>query len=139
MHVFWNHDGDGPDAADAEDNPPVDLAEALRIWRDELPGVEDDFFGLVDSAGHTVQFYFNETPATDPEAPLEERQTIQFDLPVQALGGSYVRMVDRDTAEELIEFAFASGGDPVDFESKFGVFDFLPWGEGDEDGEDEDD
>jgi hypothetical protein len=118
MRVFWNDSGKGPAPDGAE---PADLERAKALWRDAVRGVEDNFLGLIDDDGRTIQFYVDEgiPESTDDASQLA---IVDMDLPIPERRGSYVARVRLGDVEALIEKAFRVGADPRQF-----IVEFQPW------------
>lgn len=108
MKAFWNDCGRGP----SPDRPvDVHLAQAQDIWAD-TSGVEGNFFGLIDAAGRTIQFYFTDG-IPDHVEDASHLEIVLLDLPVPEKGGSYSKQVSVGDVHELIALAFSVGADPL--------------------------
>jgi hypothetical protein len=112
MKAFWNDSGRGLQSSDARE---VDLVEARLIWSDDVRGVKDNFFGLIDDEDRCVQFYFEDSIPDDIEDPAHLR-IILMDFPVPSMKGSYSKPVTIGEVHELIRKAFESGADHRNFE-----------------------
>src|SRR5689334_8279088 len=101
MKAFWNDCGRVP-----EENEPVevDLHGAGLIRSDEVRGVAGNFFGLVDDAGRTVQFYF-ENGIPDHVDEARHLRIVLMDFPQPERKGSYSALVTIGEVHELIERA----------------------------------
>ena len=119
MKVFWNDCGRGVRSDSAMD---VDLEEARRIWSDEVFGVEGNFFGLIDDAGNTIQFYFEEG-IPDHVDDAGHLRIVRMDFPIPDRRGSYGALVTIGEVQGLIERAFQVGANYVEF----GDVEFSPW------------
>lgn len=105
MKVFWNDGGHGVEAANSA---PVSREEALRLWSDEVRGVEGNFLGLTDDAGRTIQFYFAES-IPDHVDDAGYLRIVDVDIPVPERGGSFVKRVCVADVADLIDQAFTIG------------------------------
>ena len=119
MKAYWNDCGRGPDANSSVE---VDLRQAGLIWSDEVRGVEGNFFGLVDDAGNTVQFYF-ESGIPDHADDAGHLRIVLMDFPQPERNGSYAARVTVGEVHGLMEKVFRVGADWRAFE---GVR-FTPW------------
>ena len=118
MKAFWNDCGQGQ----APDSPTeVDLVQAQNIWSDGS-GVQGNFFGLVDSQGRTLQFYFTDGIPDDVE-DARHLEIVLLDFPIPEKKGSYSKQVSIGEVHALIALAFSVGADY----SSFPGVKFSPW------------
>lgn len=119
MKVFWNNCGRGPDS-----NAPkeVDRKEATEIWLGKVRGIHKNFFGLVDDAGRTIQFYFDESIPDDVEDASHLR-IVYMDFPLPERKGSFGAQVTVGEVQAMIAKAFAVGADHMQFDN----LKFNPW------------
>ena len=119
MKIFWNGSGDGPEADDAKE---ANLQEAMRVWSDEMTGVEGDFLGLVDGQDRTIQFIYDEDVPEDAD-DVNDLAIITMDFPRPEKQGSYTARVTIGAVGELIGKAFKAGADPGQFDD----VEFVAW------------
>lgn len=119
VKAYWNDCNMGLASYDARD---VDLREAGLIWTHQVRGVAGNFLGLVDDAGRTVQFFFEQCiPNRIDDAG--HLQIVLLDFPQPELNGSCARRVAIGGILGLIETAFREGADHRRFEPPG----FAPW------------
>ncbi|QTN28787.1 hypothetical protein HZ993_02760 [Rhodoferax sp. AJA081-3] len=118
MKAFWSDCGQGP----ASDTPvELDLVQAKNTWSD-ASGVKGNFFGLIDTQGRTIQFYFTED-IPDHFEDARHLEIVLLDIPVQGKRGSYSKQVSIGEVHGLIALAFSVGVD----HSSFPGLSFSSW------------
>jgi len=97
------------------------LNEALDRWADGS-GAEGNFFGLIDSADNTMQFYFEDSipDGVDDASHLE---IVLVDFPQPELGGSYQKLISIDESSKWIQLGFEVG---LDYNQHNGL-EFVKW------------
>jgi hypothetical protein len=118
VKAFWQ---DGKRGVDANDAREMTRTKALDAWAD-LRGMRGNFFGIVDDAGRTLQFYFEEA-IPDGVDDARHLRIVRAEIPAPDRNGSYAALVTIGEASQLIERVFVSGADPA----AFAQFTFDPW------------
>jgi hypothetical protein len=119
MKIFWNDCGRGVSSHSAT---AVDVEAASLIWSDDVRGVKGNFLGLVDQAGNTIQFYFDEGIPDDVD-DASHLPIVFMDFPKPEMQGSYARHVRIGDVDDLIRHAFEVGAN----HEHFGDLQFLSW------------
>jgi hypothetical protein len=119
MKAFWKERSRGVDSDHAVE---VDIAQAGLIWSDELLGIEGNFFGLIDDAGRTIQFRFEES-IPDHVDDAGHLTIFYLDFPMPELKGSYGAHVKIKDVHGLIKKAFEIGADHRKYQGLM----FAPW------------
>jgi len=118
MKAFWSDSGEGP----SSDAPiDVNIIQAKNIWSD-ASACEGNYFGLIDSYGRTIQFYFTDG-IPDHIEDARHLKIVLLDFPIPEKGGSYSRKVSIGEVHMLLDQAFKTGADHVLFTG----LSFIPW------------
>ena len=111
MKLFW-HDrvsGRGVNSAEAR---TATLSEAQLVWTDEVRGVQNNFLGLIDDAGLTIQFMFEED-VPDSVDDAHFLRIVRVDFPCPERHGSFTTMTTIGESLRWIRDAFDKGADPA--------------------------
>jgi hypothetical protein len=118
MKAFWSDCGSGPSSEAAVD---VEVHQAKNIASD-ISGARGNFFGFIDGAGNTIQFYFDKSIPNDVD-DASHLDIVLMDFPCLQLHGSYGTRVTIGQIHGLIERAFEFGADY----RQFGSLKFSKW------------
>ncbi len=87
----------------------------------ELRGVEGNFYGLIDDANRTIQFYFADG-IPDHVGDARHLEIVDVDFPCPEKGGSYTKRISIGAVSDYIEMAFEVGADPSKYDVEFSAW-----------------
>lgn len=119
MKLFWFSSGQGVPSDQAKE---ADLDEVREMLSEQMNGEEGNFFGLVDDAGRTIQFAFEEG-IPDHVEDASHLEIVTVDFPVPEKSGSYQQRITIGEIQAWVEKAFRVGADP----EQFGDLPFVLW------------
>jgi hypothetical protein len=97
------------------------LNESLDRWADGS-GAEGNFFGLIDAANNTMQFYFEDS-IPDEVDDASHLEIVLVDFPQPTHGGSYQKLISIGESPEWIRRGFDLGLDYKKYEG----LEFVKW------------
>jgi hypothetical protein len=121
MKLFW-HDHVSGRGLNSSDARTATLSEARLVWADEVRGVQNNFLGLIDHAGRTIQFMFEEN-IPDSVDDAHFLRIVRVDFPCPERRGSFTTMTTIGEVSRWMRDAFERGADPALFDG----LSFEPW------------
>jgi len=106
MDAYWQ---DCEDVVESSHPHALTLNEALNRWAD-ISGAEGNFFGLIDVANNTMQFYFEDSIPDEVE-DASHLEIVLVDFPQPSLGGSYQKLTSVGESTNWIKRGFELGLD----------------------------
>jgi len=114
MRLFW-YDGVSGRGVKSCEARAVTLSEVQRVWADEVRGVHNSFLGLIDDAGRTIQFAFEED-IPDNVDDTTYLKIVLVDFPCLERKGSFAATVTVGEVYRWMRDAFERGADPALFD-----------------------